>query len=152
MSKPWYADGLRFTCTQCGDCCRTHGEYAWVFLTPEDTGRLAEKLGLSRAEMLHRYADRDEEGIGHTLKWEKDRCIFLGERGCEVYEARPEQCRTWPFWPENLKKKVWKEEVEPFCPGAGEGRLYTLGEIRRIRDAKAATGDPPPGPKARSRG
>eukprot|EP00961_Rhodomonas_salina_P046921 629705-Rhodomonas_salina.2 len=25
-----------------------------------------------------------------------------GKAICSLYEARPKQCRTWPFWPENL--------------------------------------------------
>lgn len=145
--KPWYADGLRFTCTQCGDCCRSHGDYQWVFLSPTDVTRLAESLGLSNARFLAAYCDKDEDGLGHTLKWLKGgagdpdiaACVFLGEKGCTVYDARPQQCRTWPFWPENLTKKVWKADVEAYCPGAGEGRLYTLGEIRKISKDEAET-------------
>ena len=26
-------------------------------------------------------------------------------RACTVYPVRPLQCRTWPFWPENLSSK-----------------------------------------------
>lgn len=161
--KPWYADGLRFTCTQCGDCCRSHGDYQWVFLSPEDVTRLAKKLGMTNARFLAEYCDKDEDGLGHTLKWPKGArgaggpppggrrepegrtspdiaaCVFLGEKGCTVYEARPQQCRTWPFWPENLRKKVWEEEIVPYCPGAGEGRLYTLGEIRKISKDEGET-------------
>lgn len=130
--KPWYADGLRFTCTECGDCCRTHDEYRWVFLTAKDITRLAKAKKLERRAFLHEFTERGPEGL-RVLKWpDAAACIFLGEKGCEVYEARPEQCRTWPFWPENLKRAVWEKEVVPFCPGAGEGRLYTLDELRRI--------------------
>ena len=28
--KPWYADGLQFECTQCGDCCTGAPGYVWV--------------------------------------------------------------------------------------------------------------------------
>jgi hypothetical protein len=27
---PWYKDGLRFTCTGCGDCCTGAPGYVWV--------------------------------------------------------------------------------------------------------------------------
>jgi Fe-S-cluster containining protein len=142
--KPWYADGLKFTCTECGDCCRTHGEYRWVFLSTEDIKRLADFKKVPRREFLHQWTEKGPEGM-RVLKWpNEEACVFLAERngkwGCSVYEARPEQCRTWPFWPEVLKKKVWKTEVEPFCPGAGEGRLYTLGEIRKISRGEGETG------------
>ena len=157
--KPWYRDGLRFTCTQCGDCCRSHGDYQWVFLTPDEVTRLAKHLGMTNAKFLHEYCDKDEDGLGHTLKWPDRACVFLGQgsgespgegaaspkgeqarkEGCTVYDARPQQCRTWPFWPENLPKKVWDKDIVPFCPGAGEGRLYSLGEIRKISKDQAET-------------
>lgn len=143
MPNPWFRDGLRFTCTQCGDCCRSHGEYKWVFLDPADVTRLAQHKGMTNVEFLREYCDRDEDGITHTLKWPDDACVFLGDQGCTVYDARPTQCRTWPFWPENLTKKVWEAEIVPFCPGAGEGRLYSIGEIRRLAKSQGETGKMP---------
>ena len=137
--RPWYRDGLRFTCTQCGDCCRSHGEYQWVFLSAEDIARLAKHLELTNAAFLREYCDKDEDGLGHTLKWPDQACTFLAEKGCTVYEARPQQCRTWPFWPENLTKNTWEKEIVPDCPGAGEGRLYSIGEIRKISRDEAET-------------
>ena len=28
--KPWYAEGLRFKCTECGQCCTGAPGYVWV--------------------------------------------------------------------------------------------------------------------------
>ena len=28
------------------------------------------------------------------------------------------QCRTWPFWPENMSSKAWTS-IAAFCPGVG---------------------------------
>ena len=58
-------------------------------------------------------------------------CVFLDPRTrrCRVYNARPVQCRTWPFWNINLENpENWKQTCE-VCPGAGAGRLYQLDEI-----------------------
>src|SRR5947208_1066324 len=30
MSEPWYADGLRFRCTRCGNCCTGPPGVVWV--------------------------------------------------------------------------------------------------------------------------
>ena len=58
MSQPkWYADGLRFACTQCGNCCRNHGEYTYVYLTEVELREIPAHLGLSRKEFLERSAD-----------------------------------------------------------------------------------------------
>jgi Fe-S-cluster containining protein len=66
-------------------------------------------------------------------------CVLLDRdtRKCSVYEARPIQCRTWPFWDSTLdKKKSWKETCE-VCPGAGKGRVYTLEQIEEQRLKKS---------------
>lgn len=138
MPRPWYADGLRFSCTACGKCCTSHEGYEFVYLENADITRLAKHFGLERRRFLAEYTERQDEF--RILKWPDEHCIFLSESGCTVYDARPTQCRTWPFWPETLKKQVWQEEVVPFCPGAGEGRLYSLSEIRALMRGEGETG------------
>ena len=39
---PWYADGLQFTCTQCGDCCT--GDPGVVWVTDEELKAIADHL------------------------------------------------------------------------------------------------------------
>jgi uncharacterized protein len=44
-------------------------------------------------------------------------CIFLKDKKCQIYGARPTQCRTYPWWPQNLRsQQVW-EEVARTCEG-----------------------------------
>jgi Fe-S-cluster containining protein len=71
------------------------------------------------------------EGLFH-LKQPDNHCPFLTSRGCGIYQARPAQCRTWPFWAENMKERVWKEEIVPCCKGVGKGRLYSPEEITAL--------------------
>jgi Fe-S-cluster containining protein len=48
-----------------------------------------------------------------------------------VYEQRPRQCKTWPFWDSNLRTpEKWKETCE-VCPGSGRGKLISVDEILR---------------------
>ena len=58
-------------------------------------------------------------------------CVFFDNeaRGCTVYDLRPQQCRTWPFWPLNLQSPEEWDDVADGCPGCNNGRLYTLEEI-----------------------
>ena len=58
-------------------------------------------------------------------------CLFLEGKRCGVYEARPVQCRTWPFWPEVMNAKTWKKEVLSFCPGVGKGKKVSADEIKK---------------------
>ncbi|XZE47000.1 YkgJ family cysteine cluster protein [Pirellulaceae bacterium SH467] len=65
-------------------------------------------------------------------------CIFLEPetRRCSVYESRPSQCRTWPFWESNIATpRDWKE-ISKNCPGCNRGRLYSIEEIRKVIDGE----------------
>lgn len=134
--NPWYQDGLRFECTQCGACCSGEPGYVWVSETEIEA--LAQHLGLELDVFQRRFIR--EVGSGKSLiEYPGGDCILLDPvtRNCTVYEARPVQCRTWPFWDSNLtKRKNWRETCE-VCPGAGEGQLYTLEEIEFARKQKS---------------
>ena len=78
----------------------------------------------------------EDPHVALTLATEKVYdCIFLDSktRKCMVYEARPRQCKTWPFWDSTIRTpEDWANTCE-VCPGAGTGRLYQLGEIEAQR-------------------
>ena len=133
-SRAWYAEGLHFSCTQCGNCCRVEG-YVWVG-RPE-VEQLAELLELTVDEFGRRFLRRIGRRLSLIEKANHD-CIFWQD-GCTVYPARPRQCRTFPFWNEHLANEPsWREVVEE-CPGSGEGRRYSFEEIERLRCGKGAT-------------
>jgi hypothetical protein len=137
----WYADGLAFNCTRCGNCCT--GPPGYVYFTEEEGRAMAKRVGLSVKAFYKRYAHR----VGG--RWSLDErynpavrgydCVFLtrddaGLAGCSLYEDRPTQCRTWPFWPDNIRSpRTWAETART-CPGVNLGKVYTVDEIRIIRD------------------
>ena len=131
-AQPWYADGLKFQCTGCGDCCTGAPGYVW--LNQSDTEALAAETGLSVSEFERRYVRN--VGVRKTLKERKNYdCVFLDAetRKCTVYKARPRQCRTWPFWDSNLRTpETWAATCE-VCPGSGHGQLYQLEQIEEQR-------------------
>lgn len=115
--KKIFRDSVRFECRGCGDCCRVHGEYAYVCLTAADRKRLARHLGLSGRELIRTVCVRID---GHYYIGQSERqCRFLEGNRCSIYPARPHQCRSWPFWPDNLNAEAWKKNVRSVCPGAG---------------------------------
>ena len=127
MAEPWYHEGLRFSCRQCGACCI--GDPGVVWVNAEEVTALAEFLHLSRAEVIKRYTRRVLFRRSLIERWNGD-CVFYDRKGgCEVYRVRPPQCRSWPFWPSNLRSpETWREACE-MCPGAGHGELHDLENI-----------------------
>ncbi len=119
-------DGLRFTCTECGQCCT--GEPGYVYVTDEEIAAIARLLDVPEDEFRAR-ATRPAPG-GTSLKERANGdCIFLRGTRCLVYEARPTQCRTYPFWPANLASAEAWNAAAADCPGIGEGRRWTADEI-----------------------
>ncbi len=138
MGQKWYAEGLRFTCTECGNCCTGAPGYVWV--THEEIARIAKHLGRTDdwlpKELLRRV------GFKHSLteKGNGD-CVFLvsdaqGKRRCSIYEVRPLQCRTWPFWTQNLKTPGDWATAGLTCPGINNGKHHDLVQIEITRTKK----------------
>lgn len=123
-------DELRFECQSSGKCCTSRGAYGYVYLTAEDRNRFAKYFGMTTAAFVREHCETTGGNV-HLKNPETD-CAFLRGRKCSVYEARPVQCRTWPFWPENLHAKTWTSEIASFCPGVGKGRLYSPEEVETL--------------------
>jgi len=131
MDANIYADGIRFECTGCGECCRARHGYGYIYVDKiAERRRLAKHLKMSVAAFTREHCEKTDGWI--HLKEPAKNCHFLDGARCTVYAARPEQCRTWPFWPENMSKKVWELEVKRDCPGVGQGKLHTREEIEKI--------------------
>jgi Fe-S-cluster containining protein len=162
--QPWYADGLSFTCTCCGNCCT--GGPGFVWMSDEEIVRLAEHLGLSREETFKKYCRK----LGQKVSLKEKRnpqgnydCIFLTElpaekikgkvtlprRVCGIYAVRPLQCRTWPFWDGNLASRQQWEEAAKRCPGMNTGKHYSRERIEALRDAPDWPDKPPTSGKGR---
>lgn len=98
------SEGLRFTCTQCGDCCRS----GTILLGPGERDRLESldwtgirdelsgvdpSVPLARPGMRGRRLARRSDGA----------CVFLGEKNdCLIHrhfggEAKPLVCQLFPF-------------------------------------------------------
>jgi len=67
-------------------------------------------------------------------------CIFLkkinDQKICMIYPVRPNQCRMWPFWSNNLAgADAWNRAAQKCC-GINRGKVYSLEEIEKIRKSK----------------
>ena len=118
---PWWGtEGLPFSCTGCGKCCVSEGE---VWMDSDEFLDLTDHLGKKPDECLEflssvqasgwvKLKDREADsklGLGRISQ-----CHFLGDDGktCQIYEARPTQCYSFPYWPRLIEsKEAWDEEA-----------------------------------------
>jgi Fe-S-cluster containining protein len=113
--EPWFEEGLRFKCTGCGGCCT--GSPGYVFLSQTDLERLAEHKQMTPEAFAKKYTrlvDDQYALLDHPGNYD---CVFLKDKKCTVYEARPTQCRTFPWWVNHLRdEEDWKAAKER-CEG-----------------------------------
>ncbi len=132
-SACWYADGLCFTCTQCGRCCG--GAPGHVFVSEQEIARIARLLKMDAQQFRRRHTRR--AGSRRSLReLPNGDCEFLGRDAdgrayCRIYAARPLQCRTWPFWASNLRSEADWALAARECPGINTGRHHPLPVIRQ---------------------
>ena len=130
----WYQAGLRFECTQCGNCCS--GAPGCVWVTREDIQAISEFLGRSDGKLDKSQLRRVGLRFSLTEKPDGD-CIFLKREGgktmCSIYPVRPVQCRTWPFWNGNLRTPDHWNEATTICPGINHGPLHNFVRIEELR-------------------
>jgi Fe-S-cluster containining protein len=150
---PAFSRGVRFGCTQCGQCCT--GLRHPIPLLIRDVERLASHLGLSPQTFVDRHCthivDRVRDGRTTTeiptmalTVPASGRCTFLAADGtCGVHEAKPTLCRLSPFVASVAEGEAaaWREIVRT-CPGIGRGPRYSPARIRRhLADEARAESD-----------
>jgi Fe-S-cluster containining protein len=127
---PWYKDGLRFKCTECGQCCTGSPGYVWI--TQSEAEAIAKFLKIPMDEFLRKYT----RPVGNRISLKEHSkaydCVFLKGKKCQVYGVRPKQCRTFPWWKENLESPERWKETAARCEGIDhvEAPLIPLGEIQ----------------------
>ena len=104
-------------CETCaGRCCT--GESGYIYVTQDEILALASLLKLEVSVFVSTYLYKN--GYKYSLKEviheSSHDCVFYDRttNGCSVYEARPTQCRTFPFW-DYFKQRV--DELKDECPG-----------------------------------
>jgi uncharacterized protein len=131
-APPWYAEGLRFECQSCGRCCGGGPGYVWV--DEADLREIASRLGQDAEEFRRAYVRNLWRGMSLREKSNYDCVLLDGSGRCTAYEARPVQCRNWPFWPSNLRDPSDWMEASERCPGIGIGPLFSFEYIETRRE------------------
>ena len=104
-------------CAACeGRCCT--GESGYIYLNNQEIEDIAAFLKLDIESFIAKYLYK--KGYKYSIKERivglSHDCAFFDRsiNGCSIYEARPTQCRTFPFW-DYFKTRVG--ELKQECPG-----------------------------------
>lgn len=122
ITQEGYDYGFNATeCEKCeGNCCI--GESGYIWINKAEIEKLAYNLNLSVQEVGLQYLRK----VGYKYSIQEKKlgegnyaCVFfdLEKKCCSVYDARPKQCRTFPFWDyfKNNEQEVYEE-----CPAITE--------------------------------
>jgi uncharacterized protein len=128
----WYANGLRFSCVKCGQCCGGAPGNIWV--DQSEIENISDLLGISVGKLKNRYLRKIENKFSVREKLDGFCVFYQSGVGCSIYLERPRQCRSWPFWDRNLASPDDWKEILRICPGAGLGELISGSEIEKRRE------------------
>jgi len=119
-----------------GKCCADVN----IFLAPLDVLKLARRIGMTTTEFCEQHTmmpiTKDLHLPVVMLKMRTDegqRCPFVDQNGCTVYEDRPWSCRMYPVGM-GVPPARAGEEPEPIyvlfedslCEGLGEAKQWTV--------------------------
>ncbi|MGZ5207906.1 MAG: YkgJ family cysteine cluster protein [Sulfuricurvum sp.] len=104
-------------CASCGGNCCT-GESGYIFVSVTEIAAIAKLLEMNERDFRRDYLRK--EGFRFSLKEKRVDssydCVFFNrlQNGCSIYQARPLQCRTFPFW-DYFRHRI--DELKAECPG-----------------------------------
>jgi Fe-S-cluster containining protein len=136
QKTPFYADGLRFSCQRCSACCRF--EPGYVFLSHVDCKLLAESLKMEYTAFVETFCRWIPAPGGEQLSLKEKSnfdCVFW-DGNCGVYEKRPLQCRTYPFWDSVVFSPQMWNGLD--CPGINSGKLFSREHIDACLEQRKA--------------
>lgn len=127
----WIDKGLPFKCTGCGQCCTGAPGYVWV--TEDEIVAMAEYVQLSLSDFTKRYVRKVGDRLALLERPRNYDCVFLKDKKCQIYPVRPQQCKTFPWWKENISSpEAWKQ-VGEYCEGVDhpEAPVIPVEEIKK---------------------
>ncbi|HNV86234.1 MAG TPA: YkgJ family cysteine cluster protein [Candidatus Omnitrophota bacterium] len=120
----YLTEGRTFKCRRCLRCCEQPG---FVYIREEEAERIAGFLGIEVPVFVNQYCDLWERRALVLKKKEDEKCFFLGDEGCLIYDARPDQCRDFP--------SKWKTERSlEYCDGMNGNRKGMISNRIKIRE------------------
>jgi Fe-S-cluster containining protein len=80
----------QINCKTCANCCKEKSPS----VLDKEILSISDRLKISKEEFINKYLENIEDS--HDFMISKRPCPFLKNNGCEIYDIRPEDCRSYP--------------------------------------------------------
>lgn len=132
MSQAQYP--FHFDCHRCGNCCRVGHGHVWV--EEDDLEQMAAAKQMTSEAFVERFVYA-KDGRLSLREEENGACSLLdGSNRCSIYESRPAQCRTFPYWPQLAREGPELDMASAYCPGIQRfpSRELALEVLPQVQD------------------
>jgi Fe-S-cluster containining protein len=112
-------------CKTCdGRCCRGSRGYVWVSLVELEKMAVTRKMDVALFSKQYVRHVQGRLSLKERVINGEHFCCFFDPIDCQctIYQSRPKQCRTFPFW-DQFKKAP--QELLDECPGVSLKRDVT---------------------------
>jgi len=117
-----FPEDVGFVCEKCGRCCGdTEDTVRHILLLKTE----AEKISKETSQKIEEFTQQvyGFEPYVYEMKKTKneEKCLFLENNRCTIYEIRPLICRFYPFELKNLGNDKYLFSFTIKCKGIGQG-------------------------------
>jgi len=118
-----------FECQKTGHCCRFEG---YVYVSEEEMASMAKSLGQPLAFFKAQYVIQDGPYFLISKPGYRKDCFLNCQNECQVYLARPQQCRTYPNWDNLWTSKASVLQEVQFCSGLKKAFVILSENLKKI--------------------
>jgi Fe-S-cluster containining protein len=121
---------VKFECQRCARCCGdTPHRGRIIYLLENEVNRITKNTGLHTLEFASPIS-----GMGnysHKIKKRNGVCIFLKNKACRIYNAKPAACELYPF-SVSKNNSMLVFDISEDCPGIGLGECILDKEFTKL--------------------
>jgi Fe-S-cluster containining protein len=103
-----------------------------VFLSENDLEKLIAQLKMDRNAFIKKFCRWVTDVNGKkvlSLREKSNKDCILWDSECTVYNTRPLQCRSFPFWKSIVSSAGAWAVAASGCPGMNYGKMHSQKEI-----------------------
>ena len=128
---PWYkGQVILFDCHGCAKCCKRKG---MIYFSQEDIRNASQYLEMTVDDFEKMYILRTKDVAYIYVSGNARPCPFLNKANkCRIHDAKPQQCRSYPFWPNIMESKQKLNTERIHCKGIGNGRQVDVDGMTKF--------------------